>query len=336
MYLYYKKYTNGLKSRTEVLAKMAGDRVAKMENKIASLKQRRQEIDQERNEARRNDQSHKEREKQLRPQMDELRKKREAILMSNARWQETEKRARTLDREIHEFRTKAEEELKKNPAYSTLQENIKTMEKAMRAMKQGSAEWEKENDRLRELHNKRNRMVQDRQWEYPEATKLQKERFVLDQARNELRNGIHATSEWKEADRKYEELEKQIRYQPDPKFALKQKQIEQQVQKLVQELKLLNESAAADANPLEAQLLQSLGFPDWSYHAAIASKVLPGMLPTAPDDVGQLNKAKMLQSRPWPSTVDWDGRAEYEKDKEVIAQPIMKHYLKRMKPWMYE
>ena len=60
------------------------------------------------------------------------------------------------------------------------------------------------------------------------------------------------------------------------------------------------------------------------------------MLPEAPDDVAQLNKAKALQSRPWPTTVDWDGRADYEKDKDVIAQPIMQHYLKRMKPWMYK
>ena len=103
-----------------------------------------------------------------------------------------------------------------------------------------------------------------------------------------------------------------------------------------QQLKLLTESAAAEANPLEAQLMQSLGFEDWAYHAALASKVLPGMLPTTPDDVGQLNNAKALQSRPWPSTVDWDGRAPYEKDKEVSAQPIMQHYLKRMKPWMYK
>ena len=167
MYLYYKKYTNGLKSRTEVLAKMAGDRVAEMENKIASLKQRRLEIDQERNEARQNDQAHKEREKQLRPQMEELRKQRDAILRSNAKLQEMEKRNQTLQRGIQEFRKKAEEELKKDPAYSTLQENIETLQKAVNAMKQGSAEREKKQKQLQELQGQRNRMVQDRQWEYP-------------------------------------------------------------------------------------------------------------------------------------------------------------------------
>ena len=125
-----------------------------------------------------------------------------------------------------------------------------------------------------------------------------------------MRRSIQETSEWKEGDREYKKLEEQ--------------------------LKLLHVSAAAEGNPLEAQLMQSLGFADWAYHAAIASKVLLGMLPTAPDDVGQLNKAKMLQSRPWPTTVDWDGRAEYEKDKPAVAQPVMQHYLKRMKPWMYK
>ena len=336
LYLYYKKYTNGLKSRTEVLAKMAGDRVAEMENKIASLKQRRLEIDQERNEARQNDQAHKEREKQLRPQMEELRKQRDAILRSNAKLQEMEKRNQTLQRGIQEFRKKAEEELKKDPAYSTLQENIETLQKAVNAMKQGSAEREKKQKQLQELQGQRNRMVQDRQWEYPGATKLGKDLYGSGQDLNQLRNSIQGTSEWKEADRKYKELEKQIRHQPDPKFVREQKQIDGQVQKMEQQLKLLTESAAAEANPLEAQLMQSLGFEDWAYHAALATKVLPGMLPTTPDDVGQLNNAKALQSRPWPSTVDWDGRAPYEKDKEVIAQPIMQHYLKRMKPWMYK
>ena len=91
-----------------------------------------------------------------------------------------------------------------------------------------------------------------------------------------------------------------------------------------------------EGNPLEAQLIQSSRGPAFAYHHTIAHTVLLGMLPEAPDDVAQLNKAKALQSRPWPTTVDWDGRANYEKDKDVIAQPIMKHYLKRMKPWMYK
>jgi hypothetical protein len=336
LYLYYKKFNEGLKSRTEVLAKMSGDRVAEMENKIASLKQRRHEIGQEMHKERQNDQSHKEREKQLRPQMDELRKERDAVLRSNAKFQEMEKRNQTLQRGIQEFRRKAEEELKTTPAYSTLQENIETLQKAVNAMKQGSAEREKKQKQLQELQGQRNRMVQDRQWEYPGATKLGKDLYGNGQDLNQLRNSIVESSEWQKVDRKYKELEKQCRYKPDPRFAREQEQIAGQTRKLEEQLKLLHVSAAAEGNPLEAQLMQSLGFADWAYHAAIASKVLLGMLPTAPDDVGQLNKAKMLQSRPWPTTVDWDGRANYEKDKEVIAQPIMKHYLKRMKPWMYE
>ena len=336
LYLYYKKFKEGLKSRTEVLAMMAGDRVAEMEREIASLKQRRHEIDQEMNEARQNDQAHKEREKQLRPQMHELHKKREAILMANAKFKEARKRDESLRREIQEFRKKAEEELKKTPAYSKLLENITTQQKAVNAMKPGSAEREKEQKQLNELHGQRNRMVEDRQWAYPGATKLQKEQFGVREENEQLWRTIRETSEWKEVDKKYKELEKQIRYQPDPKFAREQKQIAGQIQKMEKELELLHESAAAEANPLEAQLLQSSSYWGRSYHNTIAHKVLPGMLPEAPDDIAQLNKAKMLQSRPWPSTVDWDRLAPYEKDKEVIAQPVMQHYLRRMKPWMYK
>jgi hypothetical protein len=336
LYLYYKKYKEGLEYRTEVLAKMAGDHVAEMENKIASLKQRRYEIDQEMREARKNDQAHKEREQQLRPQMHELHKKREAIMMSNAKWRESRKRDETLRREIQEFRKTAEEELKKTPAYSTLLENITTLQKAVNAMKQGSAEREREQKRLQELHGQRNRMVEDRQWASPEAAKLRREQHGRRGEVDNLRRSIHETREWKEVDRKYKELEKQIRYQPDPKFAREQKQIDQQVRKMEEQLKLLHVSAAAEGNPLEAQLIQIAAPTAFAYHHTIAHTVLLGMLPEAPDDVGQLNKAKALQSRPWPSTVDWDRLAPYEKDKEVVAQPVMQHYLRRMKPWMYK
>ena len=179
-------------------------------------------------------------------------------------------------------------------------------------------------------------MVQDRQWQYPGATKLQKEQFGRREENEQLRRTIQETGEWKKADREYRELEKQIRSQPDPKFAREQKQLAGQIQKMEEQLKLLHVSAAAEGNPLEAQLIQSSLRPASAYHHTIAHTVLLGMLPEAPDDVAQLNKAKALQSRPWPTTVDWDGRAEYEKDKKVIDQPIMKHYLKRMKPWMYK
>ncbi len=70
--------------------------------------------------------------------------------------------------------------------------------------------------------------------------------------------------------------------------------------------------------------------------AKMRGRLLVGMLPKPFDHAPQLEAARTLQNRPWPTTVDWDGRADYEKDKPAVAQPIMQHYLKRMKPWMYK
>ena len=85
---------------------------------------------------------------------------------------------------------------------------------------------------------------------------------------------------------------------------------------------------------MEAYLLRKSG---WSRDLAwTTKKMLEGHTPHVPDDVRQLNYAKALQARPWPTTVDWDGRATHESDKKAMAQPVMQHYLKRMKPWMYE
>ena len=94
------------------------------------------------------------------------------------------------------------------------------------------------------------------------------------------------------------------------------------------------EAAAAETNSLEAQLLRKSG---WSGQlVTVSKKILDGNIPHIPDDVAQLEVAKELQSLPWPTTVDWDGRARYESDEEAVAQPVMQHYLKRMKPWMYK
>ena len=127
-----------------------------------------------------------------------------------------------------------------------------------------------------------------------------------------------------------------IRYVPDPKFEQERKQIDETLKVTRDELEILKKAAAAEINPHEAFIVSNSRF--WANKTVgmIPRVVLMGLLPKPYDHVPHLEAARDLQSRPWPTTVDWDGRAEYENNKAVIAQPIMQHYLKRMKPWMYK
>ena len=103
-----------------------------------------------------------------------------------------------------------------------------------------------------------------------------------------------------------------------------------------EELEILKKVAASETNPQEAYILAHSRLWAQKTSGMIPSVVLVGMLPKPFDHAPHLEAARKLQNRPWPTTVDWDGRADYEKNKDVVAQPIMQHYLKRMKPWMYE
>jgi hypothetical protein len=125
-----------------------------------------------------------------------------------------------------------------------------------------------------------------------------------------------------------------MRYKPNPKFMAERRQLDKMSSERSRRTTLAKETAAADTNALEAYLLRKSG---WGRGLAkVTKKLLNAHTPHATDDIGQLKSAKKLQGMPWPTTVDWDGRATYEKDKKVIAQPVMQHYLKRMKPWMYK
>ena len=126
-----------------------------------------------------------------------------------------------------------------------------------------------------------------------------------------------------------------MRYKPDPKLVAERKKIDRDIRNIPRrEIGKAKDVAAAETNALEAQLLLKS---HWlGQLAKLSRKMLNGHVPHIPDDVAQLEKARALQALPWPTTVDWDGRARYESDKEAMAQPVMQHYLKRMKPWMYE
>jgi hypothetical protein len=144
------------------------------------------------------------------------------------------------------------------------------------------------------------------------------------------------TPEYMEIDKQVKELEEKLRYVPDPKFVQERKQIDETIEKTKRELETLKKVAAAEANPNEAMVVAHSRNWAGKMNAMVQNTILMGLLPKPYDHAPHLEAARKLQSRPWPTTVDWDGRAEYEKNKDAIAQPIMQHYLKRMKPWMYE
>ena len=333
--VYYRKYAAGLSSRLDDLARMNGDRVQTLENRLASLASRRQETYTESRDAKKNDKAYQERFKESGQELEALRQKRNAALWLHRGYKESHDKREVMSATLHKRRQEVQAELKKTPAYPALSEKIKAMREKVQLMhRQKHKDYRKENKQLQELDRQRWQMV---------AAGMGAEADQLLRKINQYGHTVEAqkalakeTPEYIEAERQYQELEAKLRYTPDPKYAQERKHIDETLKETQKELEILKKVAAAEANPNEAYIVDHSRLWAQKTSGMIPSVVLVGMLPKPFDHAPHLEAARELQSLPWPTTVDWDGRADYEKNKPVVAQPIMQHYLKRMKPWMYE
>ncbi len=333
--LYYRKYAAGLNSRLDDLARMNGDRVKTLEDKLQALTSRRQETYTEAREAKKNDKAYQERFKESGQELEALRQKRNAVEFTHPGFKEAHAKRDVMLATLGKRREEAQAELKTTPAYVALLEKIEQMRKKVDLMRQQkNKDWEEENKKLHELHGQRSKMVAAKMG--PEADELGREINRYGHTVEAQRKLAKETPEYLEIDKQYRELEEKLRYVPDPKFEQERKQIDETLKVTRDELEILKKAAAAEINPHEAFIVSNSRF--WANKTVgmIPRVVLMGLLPKPYDHVPHLEAARDLQSRPWPTTVDWDGRAEYENNKAVIAQPIMQHYLKRMKPWMYK
>jgi len=332
--VYYKKYAAGLSTRLDDLARMNGDRVKALEDQIDALALRRQETYTESRDAKRNDEAYQRRFKESGQKLEALRKKRGAALFLHPGYRESYDKREVMNATLRKRREEVQAELKKTAAFTALLERIKTTQRKVESMRrEKNKDWQKENKKLHELHGQRAKMVAAKMG--PEADELLREIHRYGHTVEAQKALAKETPEWIEANRKYTGLEKQVRYIPDPRFAQERKQIDETIRKIKDELEILKKGSASEINPHEAYILAHSKHWGLKLGGIVPSVVLVGMLPKPFDDAPQLNAARKLQNRPWPTTVDWDGRADYEKNKDAVAQPIMQHYLKRMKPWMY-
>ena len=178
-------------------------------------------------------------------------------------------------------------------------------------------------------------MLNQRHSRLPGVRELERQQQEARELSEQLRRAVRETAEYRKLNEENRRLDEQMRYKPDPKLVAEQRKIDEDIREIPRrEIGKAEEAAAAETNALEAQLLRK-SHPSGQL-ASISRKILDGHTPHIPDDIAQLEAAKKLQSLPWPTTVDWDGRARYESDEEAVAQPVMQHYLKRMKPWMYK
>ena len=333
---YYDNYAAVVNERNAELSASAAGRIKEINAEVDALKDRKSEIDQEINEARKNDEAYNKHVAELRPRQQELSKKMNEIQASYPGYKEARVAEHELSLRRNELRKTAEAECKKDPEYIALEERIKEQREKVNAAPQGSSERRKLEEELNhKMQRERNEMVNRRHAKLPGVRELELERHKVQGHREQLDRAIRETAEYRTLNQENRSLQMQMRYKPDPKLVAERKRLDQDIRDIPRrEIGIAKAAAAAESNALEAQLLRKSYSP--AQLASTARKVLSENLPHAPDDIWQIEYAKALQSEPWPTRVDWDGLAEYEKDKEAMTQPVMQHYLKRMKPWMYK
>jgi chromosome segregation ATPase len=334
--VYYDNYTAAVNKRNAELSAAAAGRIKEINAEVDALKDRKSEIDREISEARKNDEAYNKLVAELRPKQQEVSKKMNEIQASYPGYKEARVAEAEASHKRNELRKKAEAELKKEPDYIALEERIKEQREKIHTAPQGSSERRKlEEDLNHNMQRERNEMVNRRHAKLPGVRELELERLKVQGHREQLDRAIRVTAEYRKLNQENQSLGVQMRYKPDPKLVAERKRLDQDISEIPRrEIGYAKAAAAAESNPLEAQLLRQSYSP--VKLASTARKVLSENLPHAPDDIWQIKRAKALQSLPWPTSVDWDGMAKYEKDKEAMTQPVMQHYLKRMKPWMYE
>jgi len=333
---YYDKYAAAVGKRKEELSASAAERIKEINARVDALKDRRDEIRREIDEARKNDEAYQKTVAEVRPKQQEIQKKLHEIQENYPGYKEALAAEHELNVKSNELRNKAIEELKKDPKYIALEEQIKEQQKKVNAAPHGSSERRKLNDELHhKMYRTRNEMINQRHFQLPGARAVRREQQEARERSEQLRRATRETEEYRKLNQENHRLHEQMRYKPDPKLVAEQRKIDRDIREIPRrEIEKAKTAAMAETNPLEAQLLHKSG---WSGQlASVSKKILDGNTPHVPDDIEQLRAAKELQALPWPTTVDWDGRARHESDKEAMAQPVMQHYLKRMKPWMYK
>jgi hypothetical protein len=286
-------------------------------------------------EAQKNDEAYQKIVAELRPMRDEIGQKMNETMEIYPGYKEAVAAERELNSQYHELRRTAQTEMNKDPEYIALQGRIKDQGKKIKATPQGSSERRKlESDLTHKMRRAANEMLKKRHNQLPGARELGRQRKKAQKLSEQLRQASRNTAAYQKLNKEQRQLQEQMHYKPDPKLIAARDKVDKMIGKSSGRIRNVKEAATAETNPLEAYLLRKSG---WSRDLAyLTKKMLSGHTPPVPDDVKQLNYAKKLQDMTWPTTVDWDGRATYESDTEAMAQPVMQHYLKRMKPWMYK
>jgi len=108
-----------------------------------------------------------------------------------------------------------------------------------------------------------------------------------------------------------------------------------QINQLKAKIKTLRVETALAQSPDEYQALVSIGWGKDQYRNAIEERMKGRILPLMPEDKTQMRQAAPFQLGKWSTRVDWDGRTPWEKAGGELS-PIMKRWLKRMKPYLYQ
>ncbi len=332
---YFDKYYAAVNQRKEDLAASAAGRIKEINAETQVLRDKVNEMNREMREAQKNDEAYQKLVAELRPMRDEIGKKMNETMESYPGYKEAVAAEHELNLQYNALRKTAQTEMNQDPEYIALQARIKDQGEKIKATPQGSSERRKlESDLTHKLRRGATKMVSKRQNQLPGAPEIERQRKKAQKLSQQLREASRQTDAHQKLEKERRELEVQMRYEADPKLIAERNKIDQMIGKTSGGIRNVKEAAAAETNPLEAYLLRKSG---WSRDLTYLTKtMLDGHTPHVPEDVRQLNYAKALQAMPWPTTVDWDGRLPYEDDNEVMAQPVMQHFLKRMKPWMYK
>ena len=301
--VYFDKYAAAISTRKEELSASAAGRVKEINAEVKAMRDKVKEMNREMHTARKNDKAYQELVAKLRPKQQELNKKMHELRMSYPGYPEALAAEQKLNRQSSELWKKAEAECKKDPKYIALEERIKEQHKKVNAAPQGSSERRELEEQRNKMHRAKREMVKQCHKALPGVRENERQRHKARWVhREKLERAMRQTEAYKQLDAEIRRLQRQMRYRPDPKLLAQRDRLDREVGRISSGIRQVKESAAAETNALEAQLLRKSGWFSGQL-VNVSRKLLNGNTPHISDDIGQLESAKELQALPWPTTV---------------------------------
>lgn len=335
---FYTKYIAAIDSRLTALRNTPSAQATSLWEEAVVLKKRLDRLIAQKNNAMQNDNDFAARKKAAAKERMKYQQELDALKKGNAEYMATVAEVTRIENKnaalLARANKRAKEELSRNPEYTRLSGKITSLQEKIKTASKDKNNMQRLTTLLNAMRKSQQGMAKQLLMNDPETKAAVLEVDKVRDKMRDLNNTFNRKPDVKTIMAKMRDAG-QVRFKADKSLTAEISKLQVAYDGKMAEFNLAKDMAAIKANPAECRALRLTFYHCRRYHKFIPQALIKTLLIIS-DDIDQVKKAWNFQKQKWHVKVDWDGRAPYELEPESVEQPVMQHYLKKMKPWMYE